>query len=403
MIFTLARKEFLDIVRDRRTLITNLVVPLLLFPILFNVMEKVITTQHRKAQQRTLTVALISHGGALEFRQILADEIDRPAEAGTIQLREDVSLEEGRELVEAEDVDAIIHFDPGFDEHLERGVPAQVSVYFKQTDKGLVEKGRIVGLLDTYKDRLYERRLVTLGIDPKDLEPIEITQHNLASEKERLAGLIGGFLPYLFIIFSLTGCLHPATDLAAGEKERGTLETLLTCPATRLQILIGKFIVVVGNGFFSAGVSMLGLYIGFRSVAQIPEQVQTGITAVLEWTAILAVFSLLLPLTIFFAAVALSLSIYAKSFKEAQSLLMPLIMVSIIPVYAGVIPGMELSTTTALIPILNVSMAIKAIIAGAATAPLLAMVYASLIALAALSLLVCSKMFGRESAIFRGA
>ena len=403
MIFTLARKEFLDIVRDRRTLITNLLVPLLLFPILFNVMGKVMSTQHKKAQERTLTIALIDNGGASEFRQILQDEMDQPTAAGTMVLRQDVSLEDGRELVEAEEVDAIIDFDPDFDEQLRRRVPAQVSVYFKQTDKGRVEKGRILGLLNTYKDRLYERRLVTLGIDPKDLEPLEITQHNLASEKERLAGLIGGFLPYLFIIFSLTGCLHPATDLAAGEKERGTLETLLTCPATRLQILIGKFIVVVGNGFFSAGISMLGLYIGFRSVAEIPEQMQSGIASVLEMTTILTVFSLLLPLTIFFAAVALSLSIYAKSFKEAQSLLMPLIMVSIIPVYAGVIPGMELSTTTALIPILNVSMAIKAIIAGTATPALLAMVYASLIALAALSLLVCSKMFGRESAVFRSA
>jgi sodium transport system permease protein len=366
-------------------------------------MGKVMSTQHKKAQERTLTIALIDNGGASEFRQILQDEMDQPTAAGTMVLRQDVSLEDGRELVEAEEVDAIIDFDPDFDEQLRRRVPAQVSVYFKQTDKGRVEKGRILGLLNTYKDRLYERRLVTLGIDPKDLEPLEITQHNLASEKERLAGLIGGFLPYLFIIFSLTGCLHPATDLAAGEKERGTLETLLTCPATRLQILIGKFIVVVGNGFFSAGISMLGLYIGFRSVAEIPEQMQSGIASVLEMTTILTVFSLLLPLTIFFAAVALSLSIYAKSFKEAQSLLMPLIMVSIIPVYAGVIPGMELSTTTALIPILNVSMAIKAIIAGTATPALLAMVYASLIALAALSLLVCSKMFGRESAVFRSA
>lgn len=403
MIFTLVRKEFLDIVRDRRTLITNLVVPLLLFPILFNIMEKVITTQHRKAQERTLTVALISNGGAAAFRQILQNEIDQPSEAGTIVLREDITLEDGKELVEAEEVDAIIHFDSDFDGQLQRGIPAQASVYFKQTDKGRVEKDRIIGLLDTYKDQLYERRLVTLGIDPDDLEPIQIAQLNLASEKERLAGIIGGFLPYLFIIFSLTGCLHPATDLAAGEKERGTLETLLTCPATRFQILVGKFAVVLGNGFFSAGISMLGLFIAFRSVAQIPEQMESGIAAVLELTTILAVFSLLLPLTIFFAAVALSLSIYAKSFKEAQSLLMPLIMISIIPVYAGVVPGMELSTTTALIPILNVSMAIKAMIAGTATAPLLAIVYASLIALATLSLLICSRMFGRESAIFRGA
>jgi sodium transport system permease protein len=349
-------------------------------------------------------VALITHGGAAEFRRILLSEGNLLAAKGTIDVREDVSVEEGRQLVESEDLDAVIHFDPGFDQQLAHGLPARITVYSKQTDKGHVERGRLFGLLQEYEDRLYERRVRELGIDPRiDLTPLEITQHNLASEKERLAGIIGGFLPYLFIIFSLTGCLHPATDLAAGEKERGTLETLLTCPATRLQILIGKFIVVVGNGFFSAAVSMLGLYIGFRSVAQIPDQMQAGIASILEMTTVIAVFSLLLPLTIFFAAVALSLSIYAKSFKEAQSLLMPLVMISIIPVYAGVIPGMELSTTTALIPILNVSMAIKAIIAGSATPQLLAMVYASLTALAALALFVCSKMFGRESAIFRSA
>ncbi len=89
MIFTLARKEFLDIVRDRRTLITNLLVPLLLFPILFNVMGKVMSTQHKKAQERTLTIALIDNGGASEFRQILQDEMDQPTAAGTMVLRQD--------------------------------------------------------------------------------------------------------------------------------------------------------------------------------------------------------------------------------------------------------------------------------------------------------------------------
>ena len=123
----------------------------------------------------------------------------------------------------------------------------------------------------------------------------------------------------------------------------------------------------------------------------------------LQWRTIFLLLSLLLPLTVFFAAALLSLSIFAKSYKEAQSVISPLMIVIIVPVFVGLMPGMSLTTTTALIPILNVSLATKAIIAGKETVLLLAETYLSLIFIAAAGLYACAKVFGRESTVFRGS
>jgi sodium transport system permease protein len=128
-----------------------------------------------------------------------------------------------------------------------------------------------------------------------------------------------------------------------------------------------------------------------------------AVLGILDMQSIVLVFSLLLPLSIFFAAFLLSLSIFAKSYKEAQSLISPLTIVVILPVLIGMVPGVELDTVTSLIPVLNVSLATKEIIAGTVKPGLLAEVYLSLFALAALSLYGCSKWFEREETIFRGA
>jgi sodium transport system permease protein len=112
--------------------------------------------------------------------------------------------------------------------------------------------------------------------------------------------------------------------------------------------------------------------------------------------------SLLLPLTVLFAGILLSLSVVAKSFKEAQSILSPAMIVVIVPAFIGLMPGITLDPITALIPVLNVSLATKAIIADTITPLLLGEVYISSTIVAAASLFVCAKVFDRESNLFRG-
>ena len=321
---------------------------------------------------------------------------------GDIRIREDLSLAEGRDLVTSDSLTAVVYFDPEFVRQRDAGLPGIMSVYYKRTDRGRIERDRILDIVERYETLLYDEQMRSLGIDPAvTIKPIIVNDFNVASEKERFASVIGGMVPYLFVVFAMMGCFHPATDLAAGEKERGTFETLLTIPATRLQILSGKFLVVLLNGLLSAGLGLAGLYVTFQVAVDVPDRIQSAIVSILEVGSILTILSLLLPLTIFFSAFMLMLSVHARSYKEAQSTINPLMILVFVPIYAAAIPGVRLTVATAFVPILNMSLAIKAVAAGNATFLPMAIVYVSLILLAGLSLYFCAKMFERESAVFR--
>jgi sodium transport system permease protein len=395
-IIVIFKKELIDTLRDRRTLISMIAIPLLLFPILIGISSRVMMSQMKQAQEKVLKVALHTSGNAEEFRRLLLAD-------SRVQLVENLSVDSARSLVASDSLDAFLDFAPDFDKQVAGLQAGLVTMYFKAAEQRDIEKSRVLGLLKEFEQELRYARFRTLNINESVIKTLDVREMNLASAKEKIAEIIGGFLPYLFIIFCFLGSMYPAIDLAAGEKERGTLETLLTSPASRLEILLGKFGVVVLTGLITAAVAMLGLYLGIVQVKEIPAELLRTVLGILELRSIALLLSLLLPLTVFFAAILLSLSIFAKSYKEAQSIISPMMIVIIVPAFLGLMPGMTLSTTTALIPILNVSLATKAIIAGTISPMILAEVYVSLIVFAGASLYVCAKIFGREGTIFRGS
>jgi sodium transport system permease protein len=216
-----------------------------------------------------------------------------------------------------------------------------------------------------------------------------------------VGGKVGGFIPYLFILFCFMGSMYPAIDLGAGEKERGTLETLLTSPASFGEILTGKFGVLILSGLTSAALSVLGLYLAVQTVPEIPDDAFKVIMSLLGTRSIILLLTLLLPLTVFFSAVQLALSFMAKSFKEAQSIITPLSFLIIVPAIVGTIPGFEFNMRTAWIPVVNVSLASKSILAGTIETAPLVVAYATLVALAVASLAVAARWIGREETMFR--
>jgi sodium transport system permease protein len=395
-VWTIFRKELIDSLRDRRTIMAMIVVPLLMFPLLMGISSRMMISQMKKAQEKVLKVGLLTHGNAESFRKGLLEKKD-------ITVVESLSSDSGQALVRSDSLNAFILFAEDFDRQVARLQAGGVVVFVKVAEESgsEIEKERVLALLRDFERDLQASRFRKMGYDETIVKTIDLREENLASAKEKLAQVIGGFLPYLFIIFCFMGSMYPAIDLASGEKERGTLETLLTSPVTHFQVLLGKFGVVVLTGLVSAAVSIFGLYIGVRQAHDIPPEFITLVLSILEWKTIVLVLSLLAPLTVFFAAVLLSLSIMAKTFKEAQSIISPLTIVVIVPAFIGLMPGMALNSRTALIPILNVSLATKAIIAGNATVPLMLEVYLSLIVLAVLSLWICSMLFRRESVLFR--
>jgi sodium transport system permease protein len=388
------RKELKDQLRDRRTLMFMVVIPLLVFPVLFNVLFSVEKSSREKAKAKHLEVALVAHGNAARFGEIARAQED-------IAVRTDVPADSVRSWVDDERIDGGWVFAEDFDERIRDNRPGKLTLYYRSSDENRVIRDRLSAPVDAYEKEILEERFARLGIDEDVGVGIDGRRVNVASMEERIGKQVGGFLPYLFILFCFMGTMYPAIDLGAGEKERGTLETLLTAPVNRFHILIGKLGVVTLSGLVSACVAIAGLYIGFRGADEIPDEFFDLIVKILGWDTIAVLVSLLVPLAIFFAGMLLSVSLSAKSFKEAQSLITPLNLAVILPAAIGMMPGIELTYATALVPVLNVSLATREIIAGTAQTAHLVAVYASLVVFALAALYLASQWFRRESIIFR--
>ncbi|HXV13880.1 MAG TPA: ABC transporter permease [Candidatus Krumholzibacteria bacterium] len=393
-ISTVFRKELLDSLRDRRTIVFMIVIPLLLFPVLFRIMMSVEKSQADKERAKKLRVACIDRGNAADFVATLR-------ERGDVVLVGPVAVDSVAALIKADSLDGAFVFAQDFDEDVAEMRPGRVDFYYKSTDDRAIVQDRLRKPLEEYENTLLAQRFARLELDSTIVDAVDLRSQNVASIEERVGKSIGGMLPYIFIIFCFMGAMYPAIDLGAGEKERGTMETLLTAPVNRFHILLGKFGVVVLSGLVSAGVSIFGLFIALKQSNEIPSQFMSIIMKMLGWDTIVLVLSLLLPLTIFFAGILLSVSLTARSFKEAQSMISPLNIAVIVPAAIGLVPGIKMSYATAMIPILNVSLATKEIIAGTMQTPHLVVVYTSLIALALLSLYGSVWWFKRESTIFR--
>ncbi len=195
--------------------------------------------------------------------------------------------------------------------------------------------------------------------------------------------------------------MYPGIDLGAGEKERGTLETLLSTPTKRIHIILGKLLVVMIAAIITAFIAMLGVFIAIRLLPEITNDFLPVIKQMFSFKMIFMILTLVIPISAFFSALILSLSIYAKSFKEAQSMITPFNIAIIFPALLGTLPGIELNYKTALIPIMNVSLATKEVLAGTINPVLLAEVYLSLFIFASISILFCVKWFQREETLFR--
>ncbi|MCP5104615.1 MAG: ABC transporter permease [bacterium] len=398
------KKELKDTLRDRRTLMMMFVLPILLIYLMMNLTITLSKSQTRKAEEKVLKVAIIKNADVDAFRSLLKEQKNIRIEENLVVAKDKIN-----DLIQEKKLDFAVVFEEDFERKVSERKSGNVDLYFKASSENNIAKRRIRSALKQYMETLLaarldelNRRYEELALDRSFVEPLKVTEKDLSSMKEKIGETVGGLLPYVFVLFCFLGAMYPAIDLAAGEKERATIETLLTSPATRMQIVIGKFLVVTLAGLVSAGVSMLALVLSLKGSKEIPPELFESFARIIELKSVAMLLSLLLPLTVFFAAVLLSLSVFARSFKEAQSIITPMNFMVIIPVMIGLFPGVKLNATTALIPVLNVSLATKEIISGTIQTGLLMEVYLSLFVLAAASLIFCARWFKREEIIFRG-
>lgn len=394
MIFRIFRKELLDTLRDRRTLMTMLVIPILVFPITLNVFVAVSESFQESASSKTMKIGIVGDHNKNYTRQL--EQI--PEAVGPkkiIVFKDSLTL---RKAIEADRIQLGLIIPTNESTLRARQQTIALNWLLDASEVGRSERANLYG--SSLQANAEKERLRKLGLRAEQIKPMTIQTINCASDKKMVGQLAGGILPYIFIAFGFIGCMYPAIDLFTGEKERGTLETLLTVPVGRWKILIGKILVVVSSGMLAASCSLLGLFISieFLDLAQNKELLEV-IHGILTPYFIGSMLALLLPLVIFFAGVMIPIAIYAKSFKEAQSIITPLNIVMVLPAMVGFFPGIELNLNTALIPVVNVVLATKELIAGTLSLPYFLSVFGIMCLLALLSVLISYKQFGKESNI----
>lgn len=393
-IFTIIKKEFLDTLRDRRTLITMIVLPLVLFPAIFGISISVQKSVAEKAREKELNVGLIVEGNQA------ADLISAIETAPNLSLIRNIALEDTAKLIRNDSLDMIIRIGSEFDSTMARFESGHVMLYYLGTEDDNI-RDRVIAPIEAYERTILGQRMQALNISSATVDPINLDKsHDLASTQEQIGKMAGGFLPYIFVIFSFIGCMYPAIDLFTGEKERGTMETLFTLPVNRLEILIGKMVVVATSGLISALIGIFGLLMSLNFL-DIPDMLREPLMDMAQPGTIGLLILMILPLSVFFAGILVPITTYAKTFKEAQSMVTPLNIGVIVPAAIGLMPGIELNAGTALIPILNVALAAKEMLAGTVDYGLLALVFLSLFALAGIAVVLSVKMFGKESNIMR--
>lgn len=391
-IFDIARKEFIDTLRDKRTLLVMIIVPLLLFPVIFSFVSNIQQNSMEKARERQLNVGYSIDQQGNEFLTYLTEQEN-------VKLIPLQSVDGKTSLIKQDSLDAILSFSEGFYNQVDNMQTGTVEFFYESTEEGVED--RMTSVFKTYKDNLVSQRLEKLNVDAKVIKPVEVAHHDVATTQEKIGKYAGGLIPYVFILFCFIGAMYPAIDLFTGEKERSTIETILTSPVKRIQILSGKMIVVVATGIFSALLAIVGLFVGLNFADTLPTEIIDVTGDILQVKFIVLLLTMLIPLTIFFAGVLIPISIYAKSFKEAQSIITPINILVIVPAIVGMLPGVELSIQTAAIPIVNIALATKEIIAGTIDYGLLTVVYGSLIVIALAGVLFSVRYFAQENNILR--
>ena len=388
-ILTIIRKEIKSTLRDRRTLISAIILPAFAIPLLIFGVTKLQTNLMEKENTKSLKIALYNAPPAIEAK--FGDS--------TITLIKNVPLAKAKDSVAAETYDAVLDFDPSFATEIDSMQSGKVSLYYKSTN--LMVERRVKKKLDEYKEVVMNDRFRKLNLSLNILSPLDIQDVDIASAKEQIGVMVGGFLPYIFIIFCFMGCMYPALDLITGEKEKGTIETLLTVPASRFEILFGKMITIATIGTFAALMTIAGMYAMLNFGSGIPTEILTTVNDMLSFKFIIMLFAMLIPLSLFFAGGLSAVAVRATSFKEAQTYVTPLMFVVIIPAMIALMPGVKLSWQTVWIPILNIALATKEIIAGTINMGMYFAIVASLIVLAIAALLASVRQFSKEKNILK--
>lgn len=393
-------KELRDLLRDRRTIMSMVIVPTVLMPGLMLMIVAVTSRVVGKARAAVPTVMVLGGEDSPRVRAALA---------GAEKLKLVATRPDWKQEITDKKLRAAVEIPPGFDAALEQGTPRKITIYNYEGElRSSFAVSELRQFFAGYRERIVERRLAARGLPPTMVKPFDVAAQNVAPPEKVGGNAVGGLIPYFFLLLSFTGAMYPAMDLTAGEKERGTMETILCSPIARTDLVLGKFAMVLTASLATVLFSLISTSVTLAiGGALMGASLRSGGAAghpalpMLDFVGMLAVIAMIVPMAVLFAAVQFTLALFAKSFKEAQSYVSPLIVLIIVPAVIGMLPGVELNARLALVPILNVSLVSKELVSGVWHWNFIALIFGSTCAYATVALALAVRMFNRENVIFR--
>ncbi len=385
-------KELVGTIRDKRTIIAMIIIPLIFYPLLFTgigYFSRIGSTKSEETASKIMIYGaefasqLVKHLQDYEKIEVLTMEDDSP-----------VKLQNG-------DIQAVLVIPPDFKYKIEQEEPNKLILKYDTTEaKSRIAKQRINQVIEKYKGEILLQRLSRLDLKEEFLTPLILQEENIASAEKMTGSFLAVLLPYLIIILIFAGAMHTAVDITAGEKERGTIATLLVSQISRLEIVLGKCFAVMLISFTSMVLGLVGLTLAFLSGASIAggiEGVQFGISI----NTIFLLFLVLFPLVGLASSVLVMVGIFARNIREASNYITPIYMLTVLLGIISISQGMELTGTMFLVPVLNSSFVFKELLMGKIYWNHIITTFSANMVIAGLALLGATRLFSKEEVLFR--
>ncbi len=430
-VWIILRKEFLEALRDKRTLFIMVVLPILLYPMLVTLISRLQESQEAEQKARASRVAVwgelpleVKQRLEIEGKLVLREWVGAPAAlkerlaAGAftpppkppLQTEADESQAQkpkepdtewtraAQTLLLGRSVDAVLIPWAGFSTALDSGAAAKASIIYDAVRPDSMQaRARLSDALRSYRQELLQRRERSLSLKSGFTDALQIVPRNVAGENRRGALMLGMMLPYLLILLSASGGLYAAIDMTAGEKERGTMQTLLCAPIDSLEIISGKFLAVWGISTLATLINLASLAVTFTRIKMIP-----GVSMTINPLSALLAFVLLMPVSMMVSALFVAVGAFAKDFKEGQAYLTPILMLLIFPLVATMLPGTELNVFLSFVPIMNSALLVRSVFLGDWHADMLFLTVISSLSYAMLTLVFAARVYERNTLLLGG-
>lgn len=394
LIRSLYKKEMMDILRDKKTILMMIVIPLILYPMLFMGSMYLASNILNESTSRVYTVGIDSFEGSEAIREFIKNNQKSRDYKFLFTNRDDLRL-----ALDDNDIASYISASLSDNGLMEYTVNFNGSNNSSNTAANMLSD-----MLTDYKVYLRKNLIEDAGLDAEYINsPISISINNIASTEKTMGNVFGYILPFLLISSVLMGAMYPAIDITSGEKERGTLETLLTLPVSNFDLIASKFLatasVATGAAFLNVlSMGLLGLY--FYTVMGETSSEYAGFNVALYIPSILLTMLVAIIFAMLCSAVCLSVCIFAKGFKEAQNYTTPIMMVFLFAGMVTAFPSISLNGKTSLIPVVNFALLVAEVFKFNYDFRLILNVIAINGAFCILAIVFMTKVFSSENILF---